>query len=44
VSVNRVIFLPEITDDQVKELEAEDADLGPIIEWMKDGYQPTPDY
>jgi len=44
LSVNRIIFLPEITDDQVKELQAEDADLWPIIEWMKDGYQPTPDY
>jgi len=38
LSVNRIIFLPEITDDQVKELQAEDADLGPIIDWMKDGY------
>jgi len=44
LSVNRIIFLPEITDDQVKELQAEDADLGPIIEWMKDGHKPTPDY
>jgi len=44
LSVNRIIFLPEITDDEVKELQAEDADVGPIIEWMKDGYQPTPDY
>jgi len=44
LSVNRIIFLPEITDEQVKELQAEDADLGPIIEWMKDGHQPTPDY
>jgi len=44
LSVNRIIFLPEITDEQVKELQAEDTDLGPIIEWMKDGHQPTPDY
>ena len=44
LSVNRIIFLPEITDNQVKELQAEDADLGPIIEWIKDGHQPTPDY
>jgi len=42
--VNRIIFLPEITKYQVKELQAEDADLGNIIEWMKDGHQPTPDY
>jgi len=44
LSVNRIIFLPEITDDEVKELQPENADLGPIIEWMKDGHQPTPDY
>jgi len=31
LSINRIIFLPEITDDEVKELQAEDADLGPII-------------
>jgi len=43
LSVNRIIFLPEITDDQVNQLQAEDADLGPIIEWMKDGHQLTPD-
>jgi len=31
LSINRIIFLPEITDDEVKELQEEDADLGPII-------------
>ena len=44
MSVNRIIFLPEITNDEVKEFRAEDADLGPIVEWLKDGKQPTPDY
>jgi len=44
LSINRIIFLPEITDDKVKELQAEDADLGPIVEWLKDGRQPTSDY
>jgi len=44
LSINPIIFLPEITHDQVKELQAEIADLGPIIEWMKDGHQPTPVY
>jgi len=44
LSVNRIIFLPEITDDEVKEFQAEDANLGPIVEWLKDGRQPTPDY
>ena len=44
LSVNRIIFLPEITDDQIKELQAKDPDLGHIIEWMKDGQRPTPDY
>ena len=34
----------EITDDKVKELQAEDADLGPIVEWLKDDRQPTLDY
>jgi len=44
LSVNRIIFLPEITDDEVKEMQAEDPDLGHVIEWLKDGRQPTPDY
>jgi len=44
LSVNRIIFLPEITDDEDKELQAEDTDLGPIVEWLKDGRQPTSDY
>jgi len=44
LSVNRIIFLPEIRDDEVKELQAEDADLGPVIEWLKDGRWPTPAY
>jgi len=43
LSVNRIMFFPEITD-VVKELQAEDPDLVHIIEWMKDGHQPTPDY
>jgi len=44
VSVTGIIFLPEKTDDEVKEMQAEDADLGPIVEWLKDGRQPTSDY
>jgi len=44
LSVNRIIFLPEITDEEVKEFQAEDADLGPIVEWLKYGRQPTSDY
>jgi len=44
LSVNCIIFLSEITDDQIKELQAEDPDLGHIIEWMKDGQLPTPDF
>jgi len=43
LSINRIIFLPKITDNKVKDLQAEDADLGPIIEWLKDGRQPTAD-
>jgi len=39
LSINRIIFLPAITDDEVKELQAEDT-----VEWLKDGRQPTPDY
>ena len=26
------------------ELQAEDPDLGPFAEWMRDNKQPTPDY
>jgi len=42
--LNRIIFLPEITDDEVKELQAEDADLGSIVKWLKEGRQPNSDY
>jgi len=32
-SVNRITFLPQLSDDDVIELQAEDDDLGPVVQW-----------
>jgi len=42
-SVNRITFLPELSDDDMIELQAKDEDLGPIVQWLTDGYTPTYD-
>jgi len=41
--VNRITFLPELSDDDVIELQAEDDDFGPVVQWLTDGYEPTYD-
>jgi len=42
-SVNRVTFLPELSDNDMIEIQAEDEDLGPVVQWLTDGYTPTYD-
>jgi len=43
-AIRHVSILPEISDDEMKELQAEDPDPGPIVEWMCDGRCPTNEY
>jgi len=43
-AIRHVSVLPEISDDEMKELQAEDPDLGPIVEWMHDGRCPANEY
>jgi len=38
-----VVTTPEISADQVREFQAEDPDLGPVIDWMTDGQTPSAD-
>ena len=41
--MQRVTFLPELSDDDIIELQAEDEDLGPVVRWLTDGKIPTYD-
>jgi len=41
LGVRHVSILPEISDEKMQELQAEDADIGPIIERMRLGCCPT---
>jgi len=43
LSVHLISFLPEINDATMAELQAEDPDLGPVIEWLLDGAEPHSD-
>jgi len=41
--VRRITFLPEMSDDDIAVMQAEDDELGPVIEWLKHGETPSPD-
>ena len=43
-AIRHVFVLPEISDDEMKDLQAEDPDLGPVDEWMHDGRCPSNEY
>jgi len=43
-AIRHVSVLPEISDEEMRELQAEDPDLGPIFEWMSEGHCPTNEY
>jgi len=38
-----VAVTPEISDKQLKEMQAEDIDLGPVIDWLENGPPPSSD-
>jgi len=44
LGVRHVTVRTEISDKEMKELRAEDPDLGPIVEWMRIGQCPTNKY
>jgi len=44
LGVRHVTVMPEISDDEMKELQAEDPDLGLIVEWLRLGQCPTNEY
>jgi len=43
LGVRWVVVTPEISADQVREFQAEDPDLGPVIDWMTEGQMPPID-
>ena len=36
-----MVVTPEISADQVREFQAEDPDLGPVIDWITEGQTPS---
>ena len=43
LGVKTLSFVPEISDAEMAELQAEDPDLGPVVEWLLEGENPPPD-
>ena len=43
LGVLAVSLLPEISEDQMVELQGEDADLRPVIDWLQNGETPSPE-
>jgi len=43
-AIRHVSVLPEISDEEMRELQAEYPDLGQIVEWMSVGRCPTNEY
>jgi len=43
LGVQTVAVTREISDDQLKEMQAEDIDLGPVINWLEKGLPPSSD-
>ena len=43
LGVRWVVVTPEISADQVREFQAKDPDLGPVIDWMTERQTPSAD-
>jgi len=43
LGVRWVSITPEISPEKVREFQAEDPDLGPLVEWLTEGQTPSPD-
>ena len=43
IMVNLITLLPEVSDEEMAALQAEDVDLGPVIEWLMDTEPPPAD-
>jgi len=44
LGVRWVVVTPEISAEQVKEFQADDTDLGPLVDWMTEGQTPSADF
>ena len=43
LGVQRVVIASDFSDDKIREMQAEDPDLGPVMDWITDGHSPSPD-
>ena len=43
LKVQTVSVIPEISDDELREMQPEDTDLGPVVDWIENGQSPTTD-
>ena len=42
-NVNSIVLLPELSDMEIAEFQAEDPDISPVIDWLLDKNQPLPE-
>jgi len=40
-TVGRITFLPQFSDAEISELQLQDSDLGPVMEWLKNDETPS---
>ena len=40
LGVQRVAITSQFSDDEIREMQAEDPDLGPVVDWITDGHPP----
>ena len=43
LSVHTLKLSPELDDSDIAEMQREDAVLAPVIDWLVNEYEPTPD-
>ena len=43
LGVQRVAITSQFSDDEIREMQAEDPDLGPVVDWITDGHPPSSD-
>ena len=43
LGIRRISWAPEVTNDEVTALQREDESIAPLIQWLENDYQPTPD-
>jgi len=43
LSIRRISWAPDVTNDEVTALQREDESIAPVIQWLENEYQPTQD-